>query len=117
MRLKDKVAIVTGAAAGIGRASSLLFAKEGAKVIAVDLDGTTLDRVAGEIAKAGGECVPVVVDVSQASGVQSVVRMIVEKYGRIDVLFNNAGIVPPGKVDEISEAQWDRAMAINVKSM
>lgn len=117
MKLKDKVAIVTGAAAGIGRASSLLFAKEGAKVIAVDLDRTTLDTVAGEIAGARGECIPVVVDVSQASSVQSVVGTAVEKYGRIDVLFNNAGIVPAGKVDEISEAQWDRAMAINVKSM
>jgi NAD(P)-dependent dehydrogenase (short-subunit alcohol dehydrogenase family) len=117
MKLKDKVAIVTGAAAGIGRASSLLFAREGAKVVAVDLDRTTLDTVADEIAAVGGECVSVVVDVSQASGVQSVVRGAIEKYGRIDILFNNAGIVPPGKVDEISEAQWDRAMAINVKSM
>jgi meso-butanediol dehydrogenase/(S,S)-butanediol dehydrogenase/diacetyl reductase len=117
MTLTDKIAIITGAAAGIGAASASLFAKHGATIVAVDLDGAVLDRVSGEIVGNGGKCLPIRADVSQPDDVRSVVHSAVEKYGRVDILFNNAGIVPPGKVDEIAEEQWDRAFAINVKSM
>jgi meso-butanediol dehydrogenase / (S,S)-butanediol dehydrogenase / diacetyl reductase len=117
MTLTDKIAIITGAAAGIGAASASLFAKHGATIVAVDLDGAVLDRVSGEIMGNGGKCLPIRADVSQPDDVRSVVHSAVEKYGRVDILFNNAGIVPPGKVDEIAEEQWDRAFAINVKSM
>jgi NAD(P)-dependent dehydrogenase (short-subunit alcohol dehydrogenase family) len=117
MILADKIAIITGAAAGIGAASASLFANHGATIVAVDRDGATLNRVSGEILKTGGNCFPVVADVSQRDDVRSVVRSAVEKYGRIDILFNNAGIVPTGKIDEVPEEQWDRAFAINVKSM
>jgi NAD(P)-dependent dehydrogenase (short-subunit alcohol dehydrogenase family) len=117
MTLTGKVAIITGAAAGIGAASASLFATHGAAIVAVDLDGPTLDRVSGEITKIGGKCLPIRADVSQPDAVRSVVHSALEKYGRVDILFNNAGIVPPGKVDEIAEEQWDRAFAINVKSM
>lgn len=114
MKLKGKTAIITGAAAGIGAASAKLFASEGANVVAVDVDGKTLGEVADAI---GSLCVPVQADVSRGEDVKRVIQDGVARFGRIDIVFNNAGIVPPGKVDAIGEEQWDRAMAINVKSM
>lgn len=117
MILQGKTAIVTGAGAGIGAASAALFAREGANVIAVDLDSATLTQVCGEIAKAGGSCRAAVADVSRATDVHGVVRDALANFGHIDILFNNAGIVPPGPVDAISEEQWDRAFDVNVKSM
>jgi NAD(P)-dependent dehydrogenase (short-subunit alcohol dehydrogenase family) len=117
MRLKGKVALITGAAAGIGRASALLFAQEGASIAAVDLDRDASEALASEIVKAGGRSVAIVGDVSQAAEVQRIVRRTHEQFGRLDILFNNAGIVPHGKIHEIMEAEWDRTMAINVKSM
>jgi len=116
MKLRDKTAIITGAAAGIGAASAALFAREGAKVVAVDIDREVLHQVSQQIERADGHCLAVTADVSQRDDVHRVVRAAVEKFGRIDILFNNAGIVPVGKVDTIAEEQWDRAMAINVKS-
>jgi NAD(P)-dependent dehydrogenase (short-subunit alcohol dehydrogenase family) len=117
MKLQGKTAIITGAAAGIGAASASLFASEGAKIVAVDLDRERLDQLAGQIEASGGKCLAVTADVSQRDDVQNVLRSTIQKFGRVDILFNNAGIVPVGKVDAISEEQWDRAMAINVKSM
>ncbi len=117
MTLTGKIAIITGAGAGIGAASASLFAKHGAAIVAVDRDGATLNRVSGEIVKNGGTCLPIVADVSQRDDVRSVIHSAVQKYSRIDILFNNAGIVPTGKIDQVSEEQWDRAFAINVKSM
>jgi meso-butanediol dehydrogenase / (S,S)-butanediol dehydrogenase / diacetyl reductase len=117
MKLQDKTAIITGAAAGIGAASATLFANEGAKIVAVDIDGELLDQVSDQIQGAGGDCLAVTADVSKRDDVQNALRSATEKFGRVDILFNNAGIVPAGKVETISEEQWDRAMAINVKSM
>jgi NAD(P)-dependent dehydrogenase (short-subunit alcohol dehydrogenase family) len=117
MNLQNKTAIITGAAAGIGAASAALFSREGAKVVAVDIDREPLDQISAEIGRAGGECLSVVADVSQRDHVENVVRSTMQKFGRVDILFNNAGIVPLGNLEAISEEQWDRAMAINVKSM
>lgn len=117
MRLADKVAIITGAGAGIGRASALLFAAEGAKIAAVDMDLATNDRVTKEIIAAGGKAVAIQADVSQKKDVERIVRQVVEQWGRVDILFNNAGIVSRGKIHETSEADWDRTMTINVKGM
>ena len=117
MNLSNKTAIVTGAAAGIGAASARLFANEGAKVVVVDIDRELLDEISAEIGRAGGECLAVVADVSQRDQVENVVRSTMQKFGRVDILFNNAGIVPTGRLDATSEEQWDRAMTINVKSM
>ena len=117
MKLEGKTAIITGAAAGIGTASAVLFAREGAKIVAVDIDRKLLDELSGQIERAGGNCLAVTADVSQREDVQNVLRSATDKFGRVDILFNNAGIVPVGKVEAISEEQWDRAMAINVKSM
>jgi NAD(P)-dependent dehydrogenase (short-subunit alcohol dehydrogenase family) len=117
MRLEGKIAIVTGAAAGIGRASALLFAREGAKVAAVDLDGPGVQTLGKEASAAGSEALAVRADVSKADEVQRVANAVLERFGRVDILFNNVGIVPHGKLHTISEAEWDRTMTINVKSM
>ena len=116
-RLQGKVAIITGAAAGIGRASSLLFVREGAKVAAVDLDDGGIQTLVQEARAVGGEVLAVRADVSKADDAQRIVRMVLERYGRVDILFNNAGIVVPGKIHMIAETDWDRTMTINVKSM
>ena len=117
MKLQGKTVIITGAAAGIGAASAELFASEGAIVVAVDLDRTTLDGLSARIANAGGTCLAIRGDVSQRDDVHLVVEKAIERFGRVNILFNNAGIVPTGKVDAIDEDQWDLAMAVNVKSM
>ncbi len=117
MRLKDKVAIVTGAGAGIGRASTLLFAREGAKVVAVDLDDDGVQSLVQEVRAARGEAVAVQADASRAADVQRVVQAALKSFTRIDILFNNVGIVPHGKIHTITEGEWDRTMTINVKSM
>jgi NAD(P)-dependent dehydrogenase (short-subunit alcohol dehydrogenase family) len=117
MKLQNKTAIITGAAVGIGAASASLFASEGAQIVAVDVNRELLNRLATQLEKAGANCLAVPADVSQRSDVESVLRSALQKFGRIDILFNNAGIVPTGKLEETSEEQWDRAMAINVKSI
>ena len=117
MKLQGQTAIITGAAAGIGAASATLFAREGAKVVAVDVDGALLKQVSDQIERSNGVCLALTADVSKRQDVQTAVSAATEKFGRIDILFNNAGIVTVGKVDTIAEEQWDRAMAINVKSM
>jgi meso-butanediol dehydrogenase / (S,S)-butanediol dehydrogenase / diacetyl reductase len=117
MKLSGKVAIVTGAGAGIGRATSLLFAREGAKVAMVDLVADGIQALAKEIHSVGGAAEAVVADVSSAADVDQCVQRALGEFGRIDILFNNAGIVVPGKIHEISEADWDRSMDVNLKSM
>ena len=117
MKLQNKTAIITGAAVGIGAASAALFAREGAQIVAVDIDRELLNQASSELEKAGASCLAVPADVSKRIDVEMVVRSATQKYGQIDILFNNAGIVPTGKLDVTSEKQWDRAMAINVKSM
>ena len=117
MRLKDKVAIITGAAAGIGEACSRLFAAEGATVVALDLDSAGLDRVAGEIRDQGLACHGLCVDVTSSSQCREAVEWTARELGRIDILFNNAGVVHQGTLLEATEEDWDQALDINVKSM
>jgi len=117
-KLDGKVAIVTGAAAGIGRSTALLFAEEGAKVIVADWDEEKGRRVAAEISGAGGAAIFVRVDVSKPEDVQAMVQTAVETYGRLDVLFNNAGVegemVPTA---DCSLENWDRVIDINLKGV
>jgi len=121
-RLRDKVAIVTGAGSagpgwGNGKASAVLFAREGAKVIAVDINLDAAEETKTIIDGEGGECTVFQADVSQSSQVKAVVERCIEQYGRIDILHNNVGIVEVGGPVEISEENWDKVMNVNVKSM
>ena len=115
MKLKDRVAVVTGAASGIGAASARLFAAEGAKLALVDLDEVGLGQVAADIEAKGGKAITIAADVSQAESARDGVARVMETWGRIDVLMTAAGISLGGTVDALSEATWDRTFAINVK--
>ena len=115
MKLKDQVAIVTGAASGIGAASARLFAEEGAKVALVDLDEAGLGRVSSEIKVKGGQAISIAADVSNGAQAKDGVARVMKEWGRIDVLLTAAGASFGGTVDKVDEATWDRTFAINVK--
>jgi NAD(P)-dependent dehydrogenase (short-subunit alcohol dehydrogenase family) len=117
MQLAGKVALITGGGSGIGRATALLFAREGAAVAVVDLDGARAQVVAREIDAEGGQALAVRCDVSQTADCQRAVQETVAAFGRLDILFNNAGIIRRASVLELTEEEWDRAMAVNVKSV
>jgi meso-butanediol dehydrogenase/(S,S)-butanediol dehydrogenase/diacetyl reductase len=116
LRLKGKVAIVTGAGAGIGEATAILLAKEGASVCCVDLAESGA-RVTQRIKDSGGNAQFIQGDVSRAEDAKKIIDKAVAAYGRIDVLFNNAGIVSPGRIDNTSVEDWDKTMAVNVRSI
>ncbi len=121
-RLKDKVAIVTGAGSigpgwGNGKATAVLFAREGARVFCVDVNLEAAEETRDLITKEGGEAVAWQCDVSRSDEVESMVAGCVERFGRIDVLHNNVGILGLGGPVEHDEAEWDRVFAVNVKSM
>jgi meso-butanediol dehydrogenase/(S,S)-butanediol dehydrogenase/diacetyl reductase len=116
-RLDGRVAIVTGAAAGIGEAVSRLFAVHGAEVACVDCDRVGLERVCSAIREGGGSARAFAADVSESSEVSSAVEGIQRRWGRIDILFNNAGIVAGGKIHMMDEESWDKTFRVNVKSI
>jgi 3-oxoacyl-[acyl-carrier protein] reductase len=120
MRLKDKVAIVTGGGVGIGRAYCLGLSKEGAKVVVADIQEAEAKKVAGEIHQQGGEAFAVPVDVTSAEKTRAMAEAALRKYGSIDVLVNNAALYSAIKkkpFSEIGEEEWDRVMAVNVKGL
>jgi NAD(P)-dependent dehydrogenase (short-subunit alcohol dehydrogenase family) len=117
MRLRDRVAIITGAASGIGRASAILFANEGARVMAVDLNEEGVARTAGDIESAGRSCTFRRCDVSDPVQVQETVDATLNKLGRIDVLFNNAGVDLSKDVVDTTPEEWDRVLAVNLRSV
>src|SRR5688500_10847233 len=117
MRLNNKVAIVTGAGRGIGRATALLFAKEGAKVVLNDLQAELLQETARLITAQGGEAIVMVGDVAKAADAKALSETAVERYGRIDVLDNNAAIYLPPDILDLAEEDWDRLIGINVKGI
>jgi NAD(P)-dependent dehydrogenase (short-subunit alcohol dehydrogenase family) len=118
-RLDGKVAVITGAGSGIGRAAATLFASAGARVVVADLLGDHAEEVAGEIAANGGDATPSVVDVSDERQVGKMVQTAVDTYGRLDVLFNNAGIFPEddGGLLDTPPATWQRVMDVNLKGV
>ena len=117
MRLKEKVALITGAASGIGKSTALLFGQEGAKVMCVDINGKGAEQVARQIADTGDEAASLTVDVAQEEDVQRMVRETVERWGRLDILYNNAGIGVGGPVTQVAEEEWDRLIDINLKGV
>jgi NAD(P)-dependent dehydrogenase (short-subunit alcohol dehydrogenase family) len=117
MRLANKVALITGAGAGIGRGTAVLFAQEGAMVVAQDLNADAAEETVQLIKKAGSEAVSIGGDVASRADAEAMVQKAVDTYGRLDVLFNNAGIWRGGTILDISEEDWDRTMDVNVKGI
>jgi len=117
MRLKDKVAIVTGGGTGIGRSIALLFAKEGASVVVCGRRKDVLDSVVLEIENAGGKSIAICSDVSSFSQVSNLAKTTLEKFGSIDVLVNNAGIALSGDTVSGSEEDWDKVINTDLKGV
>ncbi|MFX0036885.1 MAG: SDR family NAD(P)-dependent oxidoreductase [Candidatus Hermodarchaeota archaeon] len=116
MKLDGKIAVITGAGAGIGEATALLFAKEGAKLCCNSLSESA-KKVVGKIKSSGGDAIFVQADVSLEEEAKRIVERTIETYDKIDILFNNAGIVLGGLIDTMSTEDWDRTMAVNVRGI
>ncbi|TFF93221.1 MAG: SDR family oxidoreductase [Promethearchaeota archaeon] len=116
MDLKNKIAIITGSGAGIGEATAKLFAENGIKVVCNSLSKSAL-RVTNEINNSGGEAIFVQADISKENEAKKIIDQVIEHFGVIDILFNNAGIVLGGSVDTISTEDWDKTMAVNVRGI
>jgi len=116
-RLSGKVCLITGAGSGIGQASARLFASEGGRVVVADLDLGAARATADEIVQAGGEAVAELVDVTDEAQTADLAARVVERWGRIDVLFNNAGIPGVGDVLETEPELFDRVMKVNVRGV
>jgi len=116
-KLTGKRALITGAASGIGRATALLLAREGAAVAVVDVDEAGGQAVAQQIRDEGGQAIFLRCDVTRADDCRHAVQRTVERLGGLDILFNNAGIIRRADVVDTTEEEWDRVMAVNVKSI
>jgi 3-oxoacyl-[acyl-carrier protein] reductase len=114
MRLKNKVAVVTGGAQGIGRAIALGLAREGASVVVADLQGAKAESVAEEARALGVEAISVETDVSKEASVKNLAEKSLARFGRVDILVNDAGIFPQARVAEMTEEDWDRVIDVNL---
>jgi len=115
MDLVDKVAIVTGAGRGIGKAIAIALAREGASVIINDVDIQTAEKVAKEIKSLGGKALAIQVDVSDSKEVNQMVQSAIKKFKRVDILVNNAAIIKRGSIEDLNEEDWDRVIDVNLK--
>ena len=116
-RLAGKSAVVTGAANGIGRATASVFAAEGARLVVTDIDGDGLEAIRDELRDQGAEIETVVGDVSQDADAHRMIDAAVERYGRLDILVANAGVIPLGAITESTAEDWDRVMSIDGRGM
>ena len=119
MRLEDKVTIITGAGGGMGRTAARMFAAEGAKVVCVDVSEEMAESAADEVRTAGGKATAVAADVSQEEQARGMVDHAVATFGRVDALYNNAGIMPAAdhSVIDTDVATWDKVMSVNVRGV
>ncbi len=117
MRLKERVVLITGGGRGIGREGALAFAREGAKVVIADFDAESGEQTASEIQASGGEAMFVKVNVADRASVNAAVETVLTRYGRIDVLVNNAGITADATLMKMSEEAWDKVIAVNLKGV
>lgn len=117
MRLKDKVAIITGAAQGIGKATAIKFAKEGAKIVVGDLNLDSLQEAITEVKEIGAEVLSYAVNVTKRQEIQAMVDDVIEKWGRIDVLINNAGITADNQLLKMPEEDFDKVIDVNLKGV
>jgi meso-butanediol dehydrogenase/(S,S)-butanediol dehydrogenase/diacetyl reductase len=117
LRLEGKIALITGAGSGIGQASAVLFASEGARVACVDLIAEGAEQTVAMIRDEGGEAISIQADVRQAADAQRMVDSTLARFGRLDVLFNNAGTGVFGRVHELDESDWDLVLDTNLKSV
>jgi NAD(P)-dependent dehydrogenase (short-subunit alcohol dehydrogenase family) len=119
MRLEGKIAVITGTAAGIGRATALRFAEEGARIVGADVTEAANAETASLVQDAGGKMISTTVDVTDDASVAALFRLAEEQFGRVDIVFNNAGVMLPGDDDAIttSDEVIDRTLAINVKGV
>jgi NAD(P)-dependent dehydrogenase (short-subunit alcohol dehydrogenase family) len=119
MRLQDKVTIVTGGASGMGRVAADMFAKEGARLVLADVSEEAVESAAEDVRKAGGEATAVVADVSKEADAKKMVDHAVSTFGRVDVLYNNAGVMPAAdhSVVDTDVDTWDKVMAVNVRGV
>jgi len=114
-RLDGKVAVITGGASGIGKASAVLFAKEGAKVVVADIALDKGEETAEQIKKEGGDAVSMQVDVTRVGDTQTMIKETVKAFGKIDILFNNVGAPGAFLLEDVDENQWQRCLDLNVK--
>lgn len=117
MKLKDKVAIVTGAGVGIGKGVAQVFAKEGAKVVVLNRSIKNAEETVAEIKAEGGEAIPVQCDVSNEEQVKEAIAKTIDNYGRLDILVNNAGIGVYKSVLDATSEEWDQCLAVNLKGV
>lgn len=114
MKLKERVAIITGGACGIGRETAFTFAKEGAKVVVADRDAAVGEETVAQLREKGAKTLFYALDVTDAESVKEMVTAVLQKYGRIDILINNAGITADGMLDKLTSEKWQKVLDVNL---
>ena len=117
MKLKDRIAIITGAGRGIGRATALAFAREGGDIVLAARTESEIKSVASEIEKLGRRALPIKTDVQKKNEVENLVSDTINKFGKVDILVNNAGVAIHNPIHKIREEDWDLTMAVNLKGV